>query len=237
MKSDTDFVKECDERHIAALKWRKQKAGNSRIKKWFYLGKDFENYTTTPYDKLAWFLFKRYCVKLEKKGVFLKRGWMKEPIRCRLYKDRRLFESPYRKFCSSWWKDLFSNIFKTPTYNRRVCPYDFFDLYENLIVNLTIKGLTFGLHGVAAKHKEQMHECWLIRNKVLKAYQQEDYAEWVATKAVENRFGINNYDVLGNDNKEVSEFYYTEYSQVLKDSDFSVEAFSELGKYINDLWD
>lgn len=150
------------------------------------------DYGQTKFDIFKWKSFKKWQRKVETKGIYIKRGWMDEPKLFRFYKDRHLFESPYKKFSSYWWKDTFidngiSSFFK---YNPKVCNFDFFDIFENLIVMLTIKGLFLSLHGNAMVHKEQAHNIWIAREKLLKAYLLEDYSSFLAKKAVLKEYGI-----------------------------------------------
>lgn len=256
-KNEDKWSNECDRRHEAAAKWRKEKAGNNPFKKWFYLGKfdkkeneyAFEGWHWTPYDKLVWKHFKKYCKKLEVKGVFIKRSWFEDDdkARIRIYKSRRVFESPYRKFCSYWWKDILENIRDIPTYNHKVCTFDFYDIYENLIVNLTVKGLYFGLHGMCTKSKQQMHECWITREKLLKAYYQEDWASYNAKMSCKEVYGIawspeykytnHTIETVNVPSKEIEDYYNEQYMKGLSDTSISRDAFADLAEYINDLWD
>ena len=257
--------KACEKRHEAAIKWRKEKAGSNIFKKWFYLGKkhkitdefgykyeyDAEKYYSAPYDKTIWKRFKKYCKKLEIKGVIIHRPWLGDDkfVRCRIYKSRRLFESPFRKFSSYWWKDTLEDISDTLTlkHNFKTCSFDFFDIYENLIVNLTIKGLYFGLHGIFTKAKEQMHWCWTIRDKLLKAYCQEEWASYNATKSCEEVYGVayspefeltdNTIKITNSPSKEVEDYYNEQYMKCISDASISKEAFEALAEHINDLWD
>lgn len=259
MTDEEELSEACKKRHEAAIRWRKEKAGNNIFKKWFYLGKknktedgyeyDAEKYYSTPYDKIVWKIFKKYCKKLELKGVTIRRSWLGDDksINCRIYKSRRVFESPYRKFCSYWWKDILENIRDIPTYNFKTCSFDYFDIYENLIVNLTVKGMYFGLHGICTKAKEQMHECWTIRDMLLKAYQQEEWASYNATKSCEEVYGCSynpefefidgRIKTVNSPSKEVEDYWNEQYMKGLNDATLSKNAFATLAKYINDLWD
>lgn len=250
------WYKDSENRHAASIKWRKEKAGKNPIKLWFYLGRyhkakneySAEQYQSAPFDKIAWRRFKSYCKKLEMKGVKIRRSWLGEDaVNCRIYKSRYTFESPYKVLSYYWLSDILKNICSILVYNPKVCRFDFFDIYENLIVNLTIKGLYFGLHGFSINSKEQMHECWVIREKLLKAYQQDNWASYSATKACEKSYGCSyspkfelidgKVEITNAPSKEVEDYYNEQYMKSLNDTTISSDAFNELAKYINDLWD
>ena len=210
----------CEQRHIATLKYLFEKAGENPLKKRFYLGKNIKEkaesissnygnflsnripdkngnikfrtiitYGATPYYKVCWRTFKKWQKQVERNGFVLKRDWMEKPYRFRLHKERRL-ESPYRKFCSYWWKSVLENLFSFWKYNQKVCTYDYYDIFENLIVNLTIKGVYQSLFGNAIVHKEQAHTIWKAREKLIKAYLIENYCEGKAKKDVKEKYGI-----------------------------------------------
>ena len=163
-------------------------------------------------EKLEWYKFKRWSKKIEKNGIIIKRSWGKEDIK--MYREcQGLFDSPYIKTCFNYWKDVFRNSTYLFRYNRRVCFWDYYDLYSYLIINLTIKGVYFAKFGISTEHKNQAHECWLAREKLIKSYF---------------------YDVMmfseNRDNEGLKKWYENE---VIADED----AFNYLGKHIKNLWD
>ena len=159
---------------------------NNNTKDWFeiseYEVKGYsleEYYNDTPYDKLRWKAFKQWWKKIEKHGLVIKRPYMyygKETYH--IWNSRLEHKHCYKKFSSYWWKECFESVLDIPRYHYKTCWYDYYDLFQTLIVKLTIKGLALGLFGNATTHKEQMHEIWEVRRELIKAYNFEDYYEW-----------------------------------------------------------
>lgn len=251
------WQKKCDARHLASVRWRKEKAGKSHLKAYFYLGKfdkkkkeyATEKYAITLYDELVWRRFKKYCKKIEKSGIVLKRQWLESDAECCFYGTKKIFESPYRRHSFFWWKDIAKNICSMPFYKDKVCSFDYYDIYTGLIINLTIKGLYLGLHGISLKSKQQMHECWLIREKLLKAFKHDDFASYRAMKACEKKFGTaykpeysfddesHQVKIINSPSKEIEDYYAEQYAKECMNISLEKEAFGELAEYINDLWD
>ena len=155
-----------------------------------------------------WRKFKRWTKRIEKKGIVIRRGWGEETMK--IYREcQGLFDSPYIKTCLNYWKDVFHNSTYLFRYNRRVCFWDYYDLYSYLIINLTIKGVYFAKFGMSTENKSQAHECWLAREKLIKSYF---------------------YDVIHYPNHNINEFFEKER---LIDED----AFKYLGEHIKHLWD
>lgn len=189
----------CEKRGKAAVKYLKEKAGNSFIKKFFYLGKyDFKkrkfekekNYwRDSLYDKIKWRKFKKYIRKIEMKGVIIKRPYMDKPITYRIYGSDK-WENHYRKYCSSWWKQTFENFFDLFKYRYKICSFDYYDIFNNLIVNLTVKGMYLGLYGNATIHKVQMHEIWEARERLIKTYNYDNIVEMHTIRDVKNKYNV-----------------------------------------------
>ena len=127
----------------------------------------------------------------------------------------------YKKFSSYWWKECFESILDIPRYHYKTCWYDYYDLFQTLIVKLTIKGLALGLFGNAAIHKEQMHKIWECRKELINAYNFEDYYAWK-----------NNIDVL-KDN--LNDEWYVERNKKYKEC--TKKAFMLLSDNIFNWWD
>ena len=248
MKVDDEYWNNYDnKKHEATVKWRLEKAGNNPIKKWFYLGKfdKKENkygydsyYETTLYDKILWKKFLKYAKTLEKKGLTLNRYYMETPITFKLYKDRSLKSSHWRKFCKKWWFEKIEYIFSFWKFNSRICMFDYFDIYQYLIINLTIKGMQFAKFGTSAIRKLQMHQCWLIRKGLIDSYcAYDDLAEYEANEITLSKFN-SKYDLLNDDNSEKENFFWNTHRKIVKRNEkIDIKAFAEMGKYIKNLWD
>lgn len=190
----TDFEKKeqhendmCDARHLYSVAWRRAAAGNNPIKKWFYLGfkNAYKNYGHTLFDKIKWLKFLKWERHIETSGVKIKRDYFfKEDSTSdfgvqifSLYNSSN-WDNSYRKFSAPWWREVGNKIKELFTFDYKVCTFDYYDIFNNLIVNLTVKGLYFGLHGMCVGHKQQMHDCWEIRRKLIKAYTSESYFDY-----------------------------------------------------------
>ena len=201
---------------------------NNNTKDWFEIseyevkGYSLEEYYNTPYDKLRWKAFKQWWKKIEKHGLVIKRPYMyygKETYH--IWNSRLEHKHCYKKFSSYWWKECFESILDIPRYHYKTCWYDYYDLFQTLIVKLTIKGLALGLFGNAVIHKEQMHKIWECRKELINAYNFEDYYAWK-----------NNIDVLkDNPNDE----WYAERNKKYKEC--TKKAFMLLADNIFNWWD
>ena len=181
-----------------------------------------ENYYSTPYDNLRWKTFKQWWKKIEKHGLVIKRPYMyygKETYH--IWNSRLEHKHCYKKFSSCWWKECFESILDIPRYHYKTCWYDYYDLFQTLIVKLTIKGLALGLFGNTVTHKEQMHEIWECRRELINTYNFEDYYAWK-----------NNVDVL-KDNPSYEWFKELEE----KHKECTKKAFMLLADNIFDWWD
>ena len=201
---------------------------NNNTKDWFEIseyevkGYSLEEYYNTPYDRLRWKAFKQWWKKIEKHGLVIKRPYMcygKETYH--IWNSRLEHKHCYKKFSSCWWKECFESILDIPRYHYKTCWYDYYDLFQTLIVKLTIKGLALGLFGNTVTHKEQMHEIWECRRELINTYNFEDYYAWK-----------NNVDVL-KDNPSYEWFKEREekYKECTK------KAFMLLADNIFDWWD
>lgn len=203
---------QCNKRHDAEIAWKKDKAGKSKLKRWFYLGNEKESYYTSLYDKLKYKAFLKWKRNLEKHGVNIKREYF--------YKDKnkkfgienykiyntRNWDNPWRPFCFKWVGAIKDDILSFFKYDSHICNWDEYDIINFLIVNLTIKGMYFGLHGMSVDHKDQMHKCWDIRAKLIKAYNYEEYFDYyVNQKEIYNKYGIEKNIVFFNEDDFIKE--------------------------------
>lgn len=187
----------CNKRMAAQVASLKEKAGNNLFKKFFYLGaydfknhkweKEVFNWHTSMYDHFAYKKFLKYVRRIERKGINIKRWYMDETMNFRLYQS---WENPYRKFCLSWWKWWLKCSIDHFTYDYKTCLFDYSDIFSDLIVKLTIKGLYIGLYGNSVTHKEQMHEIWVAREKLIKSYLHEDVADALAKRDVKSMYNV-----------------------------------------------
>src|SRR5574344_1311296 len=151
---NADEVEEakCDNRRKASKELAKQKAGKLKIKAWFY-GVGNNLYEESPYDKLRYKAVCKKLVEYEKKGVTVRREYLssydKEKLGKVVYRlyAKKNWDTSYRPFCWRWVKDIFQNISNQFKFNEHVCSWDFYDIQNYLIVNLTVKGLFLGLYG------------------------------------------------------------------------------------------
>ena len=163
---------------------------------------------------------------------------METPITFKLYKDRSLKSSHWRKFCKKWWFEKIEYIFSFWKFNSRICMFDYFDIYQYLIINLTIKGMQFAKFGTSAIRKLQMHQCWLIRKELIDSYcAEEELAYYKVNEIMLSKFN-SKYDMLNNDDIEKANFFWNTHRKIVKRNEkIDIKAFAEIGKYIKNLWD
>ena len=204
----------CDNRRKAAKELAKQKAGKSKIKAWFY-GIGNELYDESPYDKLRYKAVIRKLIEYEKKGVTIRCEYLtsydKEKLGKVVYKlyAKKNWDISYRPFCWRWVKDIFWNISNQFKFNEHVCSWDFNDIQNYLIVNLTVKGLFLGLYGHGLYYKQQMHKIWEVRSKLIKAFNYEDYFDYYITqKVIKDKYGLNKKIVFYNEDNFINKGDY-----------------------------
>ena len=195
MKDDETLRIYCDHHKNAQVRILKEKAGKSFLKKYFYLGKkhgdkySIEEYYSTLFEKIKFKKFLKWARKAERKGILIKRYYMEEPIRFKIYRSND-WTIPYVKFCFKWWKCVFEKIFSFFQYNYKTCTFDYYDLFSDLIVKLTIKGIYFSLFGISTAHKEQMHEIWEARKQIIDAYCFDDMSTYKSEKYISDKYNL-----------------------------------------------
>lgn len=152
-----------DRREAKELAWLKSKATNP-IKRWWYLNKDGTSWGTPRHA----YLYRRHLrrnVKTAKKGVDIYRDY----FRIGNKKHIDLFQidkySIKKLQRPRWWGCL---------------PWDFDDIIEYLIVKLTIQGCeSFSRFAMGLEHREQGHEIWRVRERLLKHYYDLEDCVWL----------------------------------------------------------
>lgn len=161
-EKDQAIQKREDKREAKEMTWLKSKATNP-IKRWWYLNKEGTSYGT-PYHL---YLYKRHIrrrVKTAKRGIDIYRDYFRfgnkkhfDLFQCDIYSMKKL-HSP------RWWGCL---------------PWDFDDIIEYLIVKLTIQGCeSFSRFAMGLEHREQGHEIWQVRERLMKAYYALEECTW-----------------------------------------------------------
>ena len=185
-----------------AQKILKELEATNTTKNWFKISEyklkaySIEEYYSAPYDKFRWLSFKKWWKSIEKHGLIIRRPYMyygKETYH--IWNSNLEYSNRYKKFSKYWYKNKLEKIINYTKYNYKTCWYDYYDLFQSLIVKLTIKGLAIGLYGNAVIYKEQMHEIWECRKELIKAYNFEDYFQFnFLENLVKEKYNIN-YDI------------------------------------------
>ena len=179
---------------------------NIQIKKWWYIGKG-ENSWGTPRHEHLYKKHIRQNIRKASKGIDI-------------YRDYFRFDR--KKHFDLFQYDTYSiKKFRRPRY-WGCLPWDFDDIVEYLVVKLTIQGCeAFGRFSLGLEHREQGHEIWQVRERLIKTYSDLEDMVWLEDgeyKACESF-------------EERQAYLHERYEQPLTD------VFTYIGEHFRSWWD